>query len=185
MKRQAGLIVAALAALSLVACGGAEKGDRGGKSKRKVRTETTEWKAIDACALLDKADVGAALKDKVTETSLGGVREASGPDAATSECTYKLASGGRVTFMARWSPIGDNTPEAMAMARSATAESLTALGKTLEDVPGLGKSAFFVPGINQLNVFAGDDRFMILTIGNVSEETAKATATELVKKVID
>ena len=47
----------------------------------------------------------------------------------------------------------------------------------------MGKAAFFVPGINQMNVFLDDRKFVVLTISSVPNETAKATAIDLVGKL--
>lgn len=175
------------ALLLLAGCNGPSStrgSDDGAASANSTKTASASWDATDACALLDKATVGAALKDKVTETSLALVHQASGAEAATSECTYLLASGGRASLMTRNSPIADNTDDAMALARKTTERSLAGFtDKKVETVPALGKSAFFVPGINQLNVFIDDSKFVILTISSAPDATAKATAVELVGKI--
>ena len=169
-------------ALTLTACDRSGDGAIGDSSEAKIATGG--WDATDACALLDKAAVGAALKDEVTEASVGLVNQASGANAATSECTYLLASGGRASLLARNSPIADNTDDSIKLARNATQASVSAFtDKKIEDIPGLGKAAFFVPGINQLNVFIDDRRFVILTISNAPNETAKATVVELFGKI--
>lgn len=168
-------------ALILGACGSDKQAAKGDTD---VTSATAGWDATDACTLLDKSAVGAALKDEVTEASVSLVNQASGANAATSECTYLLASGGRASLMTRNSPIADNTPEAIALARNATQETVAAFtDKKVEDVPGLGKAAFFVPGINQLNVFIDDKRFVILTISSAANATAKATAVDLFDKI--
>lgn len=168
--------------LMLSACGsGADSATEG---EVKTAAATDNWDATDACALLDKAAVGAALNDPVTETSLAFVNEASGPNAATSECTYRLTSGGTAMLMARRSPIADNTPEAIAIARKGMEETMAAFGgAVIEDVDGLGKAAFYVPKVSQLNVFIDDDKFVILTLATAPAATAKATAVELVRKI--
>ncbi|MES2055106.1 MAG: hypothetical protein V4564_04130 [Pseudomonadota bacterium] len=142
------------------------------------------WNATDACALLDKATVGAALGTQVTEAQLGMVHQADGSAAATSECTYTLAGGGNASFMARWSPIADNSDGAMNAAKNATAASIKAFSdKPVEDIAGLGKKAFFVPGINQLNVFIGEDKFVIITLASADNASAKGIAIALAKKI--
>jgi ABC-type glycerol-3-phosphate transport system substrate-binding protein len=191
MKKQTALSLAGATAILLLAGCGGNGGSSTGNSSSTTTTTTNDpkvatggWDATDACALLDKATLGAALKDQVTETSLGLVHQASGGEAATSECNYLLASGGRVSFMARNSPIADNTDGAIAAARKATQQSVSAFtDKKVEDVPGLGKAAFFVPGINQLNVFIDDSKFVILTIGSAPDATAKETAVALVRDI--
>lgn len=178
--------IAAMAAFLLASCGGSgsTSANGGNAASDGAKTATGTWDATDACALLDKAAVASALKDAVTEASVGLVHEASGAEAATSECTYILASGSRATLMARNSPIADNTDEAIALARKTTQESVSAFtDKKVEDVPELGKAAFFVPGINQLNVFIDDKRFVILTISGAPNATAKATAVGLIGKL--
>jgi hypothetical protein len=189
MKKRTALgLAGATAILLLAACGGTS-GSSTGNSGAAAATSDTKvatggWDATDACALLDKATLGAALKDQVTEASLGLVHQASGGEAATSECTYLLASGGRASLMARNSPIADNTDGSIAAARKATQQSVSAFtDKKVEDVPGLGKAAFFVPGINQLNVFLDERRFVILTISGAPDATAKETAVALVRDI--
>lgn len=181
MKKPTICATAVIATTLLASCGGTGEADGTGRTGAHI---ANSWDATDACALLDKAEVGAALNDPVTKTSLAFVNQAAGPNAATSECTYQLQSGGKAQLMARRSPISDNTKEAMDLARKGTEQTLAAFGrKTVEDVPGLGKSAFFVPGINQLNVFLDGDKFVILTVGTASEAQAKSIAIALVNKI--
>lgn len=182
MKKLNNTLTLSAIALLLMSCSGS-KDDAGQAAKDGAATAGDGWDATDACALLDKAAVGAALKDKVTETSLGLVNQASGPNAATSECTYMLASGGRASLMARNSPIADNTPEAIETARKTMQATVSAFGKTVQDIPGLGKAAFFVPSINQLSVFLDDKKFVTLTISTAPNDTAKAIAVELINKI--
>lgn len=175
-----GMMVALVATLALAACGGSQQG---GKNEKSL-AQTTDWNATDACQLLDKAALGAALGDTVTETSLAFVHQPTAVEAATSECTYRLKGGSTATLMARRSPIADNTPEAIAQTRKATEATMRAFSdKAIEDVPNLGKAAFFVPGINQMNVFLDDKRFVILTVGSASKDRAKDIASDLVKRV--
>lgn len=180
-------LAGATAILLLAGCdgtGGSSTGNSSTAATNDTKVATGGWDATDACALLDKAALGAALKDQVTEASLGLVHQASGAEAATSECNYLLASGGRASFMARNSPIADNTDGSIAAARKATQQSVSAFtDKKVEDVPGLGKAAFFVPGINQLNVFIDERRFVILTISGAPDATAKETAVGLVRDI--
>jgi len=183
--RDASIKFAAIAAtLLLASCGGkAETKQENSTGVAGNPVVSPVWDAADACKLLDKSVLGTALKDPVTETSLGLVNQASGANAATSECRYTLASGANATLMTRCSPIADNTDEAIAASRKQMQSLVGALGKTVEDVPNLGKAAFFVPGINQMNVYIDDEKFVILTISSAPNETARATAINLVKKI--
>jgi hypothetical protein len=177
-------MLAGLGALLLAGCGGGETGAKTESDGKGAATAASGWDASDACALLDKAAVGAALGDSVTGTSLAFVNKAEGANAATSECTYRLAGGGAATLMARLSPIGDNSDAAIKATRETTEKTMAAFSdKKIEDVMGLGKAAFFVPGINQLNVFLDDSRFVILTISNAPDATAKDTAVGLIGKL--
>ncbi|SEH16719.1 hypothetical protein SAMN05428974_1840 [Sphingopyxis sp. YR583] len=177
-----GAIVAGLGVLLLAGCDGGAKDEAAEKGEAKIAA--SGWDASDACALLDKAAVGAALGDTVTETSLAFVNKAEGANAATSECTYRLAGGSSATLMARRSPIADNSDAAIRQTRETTEKTMAAFSdKKIVDVAGLGKAAFFVPGINQMNVFLDDSRFVILTIGSAPDATAKDVAVELVGKI--
>jgi hypothetical protein len=185
MKKRWLMAASCAATLWITGCSDSEgsKGDNAA-SEADVKVASGGWDATNACILLDKTAVGAVLNDNVTETTVGLVNQASAANAATSECTYMLQSGGRASLMTRNSLISDNTPEAIALARKATQESVAAFtDKKVEDMPGLGKAAFFVPGINQLNVFIDEKRFVILTISSAPNATAQATAVELFKKI--
>lgn len=184
-------IICLAATAVLAGCGGGQPADKdaGGNDAKDVGGATTlssGWDATNACALLDKAKLGAALGDDVSETRLGLVHQPSAMDAATSECTYVLKGGGEARLMTRRSPIDDNTPEAIAQARQATVSAMRAFSsKPVEDVPDLGKAAFFVPGINQMNVFLDEKRFVVLTIGTAPADKAKALAVQLVRGIAD
>ncbi|WP_144036733.1 hypothetical protein [Sphingopyxis witflariensis] len=176
-------VVAALGALMLAGCGGGAK-DGAPADGDATAVAANDWDASDACALLDKAAVGAALGQTVIETNLAFVNKAEGSNAATSECTYRLANGDAATLMARRSPIGDNSDAAIKQTREGTAKTMAAFSdKAIEDVAGLGKAAFFVPGINQLNVFLDGDKFVILTISSAPAANAKDMAVALVGKI--
>lgn len=158
------------------AAGAADSAEAAGKSP-------TNWNAADACTIIDKAEMGEVMKAAVTSTQIDLVHESSGSEAATSQCTYKFAEGLDATLMTRWSPINDNSAEAIAAAKSTSQAALKAFSeRQVEDVPGLGKSAFFVPGINQLNVFIDDARMIVLSIPSAPEAEGKDRAIALAKK---
>ena len=179
------LILVGSACVLLAGCGSGGSGE-GGASGEAAETASTggmpaDWKATDACSIVDKAEMAEVMKAEVAETSLGLVHEPDGATAATSECTYALKDGGTVTVMTRWSPIADNTPETIAATRSASASALKAFSdKALEDVPGVGKAAFMVPGINQFTVFLDDSRMMVISLGSVPAGEEKDRAIALV-----
>ncbi len=180
--KMSSIVASAAGTLLLAACGGADT-PAGNQAAAAVGGMPSNWKATDACTVLDKAVIGAALGTEVTEATLSLVHEPDGATAGTSECTYMLKDGGRASLMTRWSPIDDNTPAAMKGARDAMAKTLKAFSdKQIEDVAGLGKAAFWVPGINQLNVFIGSDKFVILTIGSAPDDKARDIAIGLARK---
>lgn len=142
-----------------------------------------DFKATDACSVLDKTTMASLLKTTVSETSLALVHEPSDSEAGTSECTY-MTPDGRASVMLRWSPISDNTEGAMNGARNAIAETVKAMGNIpIEDIAGLGKKAFFVTRINQLNVFIGDDKMAIITVPAVSGHNPKEAAVAIAQKL--
>ncbi len=73
------------------------------------------WKATDACSIVDKAEMGEVMKSEVTDaTRSRWCMSRASAAAGTSECSYILADGGRASVMTRWSPINDNTAESIA-----------------------------------------------------------------------
>ena len=139
------------------------------------------WNATDACSVIGKATLAEIIGQPVTETSLTLVHESDGTTAATSQCTYRLTDGGQATLMMRWSPIADNSEGAINLARNGLEETLKAFGKSLETIDGLGKAAFWAGLAGQLNVFIGEDKFVIISIppGPAAKDHAVALARKL------
>jgi hypothetical protein len=179
-------VSAIILAIGLAGCGEKKAAD-GNVAEASAPTAgmPATWKATDACSILDKAELAAALKQDVKEAQISLVHEPDASDAGTSECTYLGADGSPVaSLMTRWSPINDNSPAAIDGARNAAASALKAFSdKKLEDVPGLGKAAFFVPGMSSLNVFIDDARMIILTLRRVPDGASdKDIAVALARK---
>lgn len=144
------------------------------------------WKATDACSILDKAVVSQVHKVPVPQATVALVHEPGTADAGTSECSYLGDDGAAVaTLMTRWSPINDNTAEAIAGAKSMMNATLKGFGEgSVEDLPGLGKAAFIVPNLGQLSVYLDDARMVIITISKVPDgTTGKDAAVELARKI--
>lgn len=178
-------IAVGLACVLLAGCGSSSGSGEasGGSAEASAGGMPGNWKATDACSIIDKAEMGEVMKSGVTDASLAMVHEADSTAAATSECSYIFADGGRATVMTRWSPINDNTAESIATARSVTGESVKAFSdKPVEDVPGVGKAAFFVPKINQFNVFLDDARMVIITLPSAPDAEAKDRGIALAGK---
>lgn len=171
--------------LALVGCGKAGP-DGATASSSEGRATQLSWSAADACSILGKEEAAAILKQEISETQLSLVHEAGSAEAATSECAYLGADGSSVArMMARWSPINDNTADAIATARSTTAATMKAFTSApLEDVPGLGKAAFLATKVNQLNVFLDDARMVIITVEKVPDgASGKDLAIAIAKKI--
>lgn len=139
------------------------------------------WKATDACWVIDKAAMATIVGKPVAETSLALVHESDGSTAAASQCTYKLTDGTEATLMMRWSPIADNSEGAINLARNALQETMKAFGKSLETIDGLGKAAFWAGIAGQLNVFIGEDKFIIISMP--TGPAAKDQAITLARKL--
>ena len=171
------------ASLTLAGCGRSDSAKPGEQSAAKdAGAAPTGWNAADACSVVDKAKMAAAVGKPVSEASLGLVHVGSGgSDATTSECSYIMADGERASVQLRWSPISDNTPEAMTAARKTSEQTIAAFGGTVEAVEGLGKSAFWIGKIDAMNVFIGDDKFAIITLP--SSPTSKDQATALARQL--
>jgi len=172
--------------LILSACGGANSAPSGNDANSAVvdpcgTKPPGDWNAVDACSVVAEASISALLGKAVTETSLSLVNESDGTTAAGSQCTYRLADGSQASLMMRWSPIADNSEGAINLARNGLQETLKAMGKSLETIDGLGKAAFWAGAAGQLNVFIGEDRFVIISMlpGAAAKDQAVALARKL------
>lgn len=184
---------ALFAAFALSACGSGGDPAPGGGTDASAPVAAAagggipaNWKATDACSILDKAVVAQVLKVPVPQATVALVHEPGTADAGTSECSYLGADGAAVaTLMTRWSPINDNTADAIAGAKSTMNATLKGFGKgPVEDVPGLGKAAFVASGLGQLSVYLDDARMVIVTPSKVPDgANAKDVAIELARKV--
>lgn len=168
-----------LAACSQPAATQSEQAAAGNSAAPKV-VASGQWNAEDACALLDKATVGAALGTKIVKVELGPTAKMTDQSAGMSTCFYDLEDGQRLAFLARQSPMADNTPAAMKKARD---EVVAMLGPVTE-VTGVGKSAFWIPSLRQLVVFLGEDRYFNVTMpAKVGDKDPKTLALGLATRI--
>jgi len=175
-------VIGLAASLTLAGCGGSTESAKQGEDAVAGggTAAPAGWNAADACSVVDKAKMAATAGKPVSEASLGLVHVSSGgSDATTSECSYIMEDGTRASVMLRWSPIGDNTPEAMTTALNTSKQAAEAFGGSVEAVAGLGKSAFWIGKIDAMNVFIGDDKFAIITLP--SSPSSKEQATKLAR----
>lgn len=144
-----------------------------------------DWNATDACTILDKSVVAAVMKTEISESRVSMVHEPNGAEAATSACNYLRGDGASMAnIQVRWSPIGDNTPETMALTKKTTFETMNAFTEAkIEDIPNLGISAFLVPRFDQLTVFIDKARMITVTVEKVPDgASGKDIAIELARK---
>lgn len=153
-------------ALLLAGCGGA-----GGSAG--------SWNALDACAAVDKAKIGAAAGSTVTRSDLQVISEGSDVAAKVSMCDHKLADGSSISVLTRAAPNADFSAESIEQSRTAGGTL-----KPAEDVPGLGRAALWSATGNGLQVFLDDTRYVAI---NVNSPTAgrdpKAIATTIAKEL--
>lgn len=185
MKKMS-LIAVTATSLLLAGCDGAAGTGKNGGSSETASADSkagppTGWNAADACSVVDKARMAAITGKPVSEASLGLVHVSSGSDATTSECSYIMEDGGRASVMLRWSPIADNSEGAMNLARNGAKQTIEAFGGTLENVDGLGKSAFWIDKTDTMNLFIGEDKFVIITLP--SNPASKEQATTLARQL--
>ena len=174
-----------IAALLLVGCGstatpGANAGNGTSDAAAGGIKPPSDWNALDACAAVNKAAMTTILGKQVTAT-LALVNESDGTTAATSECTYTLGDGGTASLMMRWSPINDNTEGSINLTRNTLQQTVKAFGGSVETIESLGKAAFWTGKTNSLNVYIGEDKFLI--VNTPSGPDAKAQAVAVAKKL--
>ena len=184
MKNNSAMVLC-LAMLMLSGCGDTTESQSNGDGNAVAAASGSvappaNWMATDACAVIDKAAMAAIVGQPVVEASLALVHDSDGTTAATSKCYYKLNDGTQADLMMRWSPIADNTEGAMNLARNGLQETLKAFNKSLETMDGLGKAAFWAD-IGLLNVFIGEDKFVIISMptGPQAKDHAIALARKL------
>lgn len=166
----------AVLSLALAACDGAGSSPAASESGMPAN-----WKATDACAMLDKGTVGEVLGSPVSKAELSTVTEPTDATAGFSMCSYTLADGKTASLLTRWSPVPDNSVDAIAKTRAMSEE--TAPGKVV-DVPGIGHDAYWVGGaLAQLNWFIGDDRYANITLFGFDPAKARPLAEALARRV--
>ena len=173
-------VIAAAGLLALAACAQPSETSNGATAIGTAGAAVAlRWDAENACALLDKATVGAALGAAVESTRVDGVVQRTDKTAGFSTCYYQLKDGQQAVFMARQSPVPDNTPAAMRRARD---EMAGAAGPVV-DVIGVGRSAFWVPKMRTLFVFLGEDRYFSLVAPELDGKDPKTIALGLATRV--
>lgn len=174
------LLVVAGPLLLLGGCGAQRPGEYDPVPAQVTRprnvTPPPDWNATNACRVIDGAAMARILGQSVTATSLHHVSQSDGTTAATSECSYRLANGGAVSVMLRWSPIGDNSAGSINLTRTGLEQALKGFGGHVETIDSLGKAAFWAGMTKSLNLFIGEDKFAIITLPASASAKEQAVA---------
>lgn len=173
--------------IALAGCGGgapapaADATDASPSAAAPAKGPPKDWNAADACTVVDKRAMAVIVGQAVDEARLGNVNQSDGVTAATSECTYTLADGQTASVMLRWSPIGDNSEGSINLTRNGLEQTLKGFGGKVETIEGLGKAAFWADMTRSLNVFIGEDKFVIINAppGAKAREQAVTLAHKL------
>lgn len=140
---------------------------------------------VDACALLTRAEVQAAIGEPVANPSSAINTAGDASMAAVADCSFDSAKDGSsksIAILVRKSSRPEYTPSAIAGYR----KELVANGVKLEDVSGLGIAAFWSrEPMMQLTVFRDGTVFFNLTVfGFADASAARAKAVDLARKVL-
>jgi hypothetical protein len=140
---------------------------------------------LDACALVAKADVEAVLGASVKAPAHGTEVEGDAQTATISECRYapgSEASAKSATVFVRRSPVGDNTPAAIASVRDTVKEMA---GADPQTIPGIGDTAFWGGQRAGLHVFKGGNWYLIIRVDGFDDDAAMDKTKALAQKGLD
>lgn len=152
----------AIAASTLALCGceggGAASNAGAGGAATAV---ASEWKATDACAMMDKGFVATTLGSAVRSATLGAVKDEGDGFPLYSQCEFLLADGRMLVFGAGRYTNGADLARQVADMRG---QAKMISDKSPTDLPGLGKAALWVADVGALYVFFGDGRYASATV---------------------
>ena len=131
---------------------------------------------IDACTLLTKAEIQAAIGKNVGDGKLNTKANA----AVGLPCEYVVDPSGSFSILIKTAGSGENADKVMA--------ELKKMKIAVSDAPGIGDRSFFSSpgyGIVQLNTFKGS-RYLIITmlVPGVNEAAQKTAAEKLMRKAL-
>ena len=131
---------------------------------------------IDACTLLTKAEIQAAVGQNVGD---GKLNTKANP-AVGLPCEYVIGSSGAFSILVKTAGPGENADKVMA--------ELKKMKIGVSDAPGIGDRSFFSSpgyGMLQLNTFKGP-KYLIITmlVPGASEAVQKIAAEKLMRKAL-
>jgi hypothetical protein len=131
---------------------------------------------IDACTLLNKAEIQAAVGQSVGD---GKLNTQANPAVGTP-CEYVIGSGGVFSILAKAVGPGENADKVMT--------ELKKMKIAVSDAPGVGDRSFFSSpgyGMLQLNTFKGP-KYLIITmlVPGATEAAQKTGAEKLMRKAL-
>jgi hypothetical protein len=135
---------------------------------------TSPAAAVDACALLTKAEIEAIAGRPMAKGAPPPAVPPASAGVTFTQCSWPTADGDDpIGLGVRISKKGDSAP---AYARQTAIDS----GFKVEDVPGLGDLAFWT-GV-QLQVFRGKDLQIVVNV--MGHKDAKAKAIQVARKAL-
>ncbi|MGZ7045541.1 MAG: hypothetical protein ACXVJK_04380 [Candidatus Aminicenantales bacterium] len=126
-------------------------------------------KKIDACTLLTKAQIQAAVGQKVAD----GKPNANANPAVGTSCQYVIGDYGSLSILVKAAGPGETANNVMAELKKAK--------MAVSDAPGIGDGSFFSSpgyGMLQLNTFKGSWYLIITMLVPGATEAAQKTAAE-------
>lgn len=143
-----GFVGVAAAALLVGGCGSGAGG--GGLASSK-------WQAKDACAMLDRAGVAAAIGQPITKVVPGDLSDTD--NATIDTCAWWYSDAGAVTLLLRTSKSATMSDGDIAQARSGGG-----ITPPWTDVPGLGHAALWQKDMHSLQVFVDGTHYFTTAI---------------------
>jgi hypothetical protein len=137
---------------------------------REAAAPAAEPAALNACALVTKADVAAAAGLAAKEVKQGI------STAMTTQCTFVAEDGTTLDVLIKRSPVKYDVEEQVAGMKKAMP------GLPMRDAPGIGDRAFYMGG--QLSVFRGDLYVLVSMLGFPPGPRTDAAAARLARKVL-
>ncbi len=132
----------------------------------------------DACKMIMEENIGAILGEPVKKSERTLPAEGLKGISPFTQCRFmSTESDKQASILVRQGQVNQSEP---AEVRS----SLESMGN-VQDVSGVGDKAFW--GSQQLNVFRGDDLYIVVTVSGLSDdvalEKAKAIGQEVLKQI--
>jgi len=159
--------------------------DKTKSAKQNEKKVTIETEKIDACSLLDKAEVEKIFDIKMKEPKKGRSQKGNANTASFSECSFESGAEDSKIYLSvyiRFTPFKDEYHATIQNVRNSFKQS----GIEVTNIEGIGEVAFW--GGNQLHVFKGDNYYLIITLLGIKEQDeaiqkAKVVASYVIENI--